>query len=51
MQIVGIALKAAACLIGILLTCDVLLTLHDIRNELRASREEREAQNVPNHLF
>ena len=29
----------------ILLVCDLLLTLHDIRNELRAIREEREAQH------
>lgn len=31
----------------ILLACDLLLTLHDIRNELRAMREQREAQIPP----
>jgi hypothetical protein len=51
MQIARIVIESLAILIAILLVCDVLLTLHDIRNELRASREEREAQNVPHHLF
>lgn len=46
MQIARLLLTGGICFIAILLVCDLLLTLHDIRNELRASREEREAHHV-----
>jgi hypothetical protein len=36
--------KVIGCFIAILYTSDLLLTLHDIRNELRAAREQRKAQ-------
>jgi len=49
MHIVREGLKALGCFTGILLTCDVLLTLHDIRNELRASRKDRE-RRIPYRL-
>jgi hypothetical protein len=51
MQIVRDALAGLGCFLGILFACDLLLTLHGIRNELRASREAREAEHVPQQLF
>lgn len=39
------------CFVCILLACDFLLTLHDIRNELRSIREDRENGSVLNSLF
>ncbi len=50
MYIVREFIAAAGCLIVILLACDHLLTLHDIRNELRAARQEREARSLPQKL-
>jgi hypothetical protein len=47
MLIVSDVLKGVGCFIAILFVCDLLLTMHDIRNELRASRLEREAKGVP----
>jgi hypothetical protein len=44
MNIVRELIKAAVCLATMLLACDLLLTLHDIRNELRAARKRREAR-------
>jgi hypothetical protein len=51
MQIVRDAVAGLGCFIGFLLAFDLLITLHDIRNELRASREAREAEHVPEQLF
>jgi hypothetical protein len=50
MQILKDAIAGCGCFVAILLACDLLLTLHDIRNELYASREDREAEHVPHKL-
>lgn len=51
MQTAWRILEGLGSFFGVLLVCDLLLTLHDIRNELRFNRQSREAEILPHKLF